>query len=168
MSFLALLIRLDSRGPVLFAHDRIGKNGQRFRIYKFRTLASDAKPYQRTPRHDHDARITRFGHFVRNHGLDELPQLLNVLKGDMSMVGPRPEMPFIVERYSEMERQRLSVMPGITGLWQVDAPHNVPIHEHLEYDLEYLERRSLRLDLSIMARTIPILFGKRRRRKHRT
>ena len=168
MGFLALLIKFDSRGPVFFAHDRIGKAGRRFRIYKFRTLAADAKPYQRTPRHDHDSRITRFGHFVRNHGLDELPQLLNVLKGDMSLVGPRPEMPFIVERYTATERRRLSVVPGITGLWQVDAPHDVPIHEHLEYDLDYIEHRSLWLDLSIMARTVPIVFGKRRKRKHVT
>ena len=165
-ALIALLVKLDSPGPVFFCHERIGKDGRRFRLWKFRTMAASARPYRQTPFDDHDPRLTRFGRFLRNHGLDELPQLLNVLKCDMSLVGPRPEMPFVVERYTAAERQRLSVIPGITGLWQVDGPHNVPIHEHLEYDMEYIERRSLGLDLWTMARTVPILLGKRRRRRH--
>lgn len=162
---IALLVKLDSPGPVLFVHERVGRGGRRFKIYKFRTMRSEASLYARTPRDDHDDRLTRFGRFLRNHGLDELPQLLNVIKGDMSLVGPRPEMPFIVDTYTEHERERLWATPGITGLWQVDAPHDAPIHEHIEYDLDYLKRRSLMLDLWIMLRTVPILFGKRRRRR---
>lgn len=165
-ALIALLVKLDSPGPAFFCHNRIGKGGRRFRVWKFRTMAQATRPYGRTPFDDHDPRLTRFGRFLRNHGLDELPQLVNVLKGDMSLVGPRPEMPYVVEHYTPAERHRLSVMPGITGLWQVDGPHNVPIHEHIEYDLEYIKNRSLSFDLCILARTVPILFGKRRRRRH--
>ena len=161
MCFLALLIKLDSRGPVLFAHDRVGKDGRRFRIYKFRTLAVDAKPYQQTPRHDHDPRITRSGHFVRNHGLDEFPQLLNVLKGEMSLVGPRPPLVDEVVGYTWDQRRRLSVKPGMTGLWQISGRSEVGFEEWVELDLVYIDNWSVLQDFRILFRTFGVVvFGK--------
>lgn len=153
---IALLIKLDSKGPVIFRQMRVGLEGRMFEILKFRTMQVDAPAYAETPRHESDPRITRLGRFLRATGLDELPQLLNVLKGEMSIVGPRPEMPFIVEKYSELEKKRLKAKPGITGLWQVYArSENLPIHHHIEYDLYYIENFTLLLDLIIILDTIP-------------
>ncbi|HOY66740.1 MAG TPA: sugar transferase [Candidatus Ozemobacteraceae bacterium] len=154
----ALLIRLDSAGPVLFAQRRIGRDGREFTIYKFRTMYEDAEVYSPTPTSRADPRITRIGALLRSTGLDELPQLWNVLIGDMSLVGPRPEMPFIVREYTAVEAKRLKVRPGITGLWQVYArTANLPIHSHVEYDLFYIENLSVSLDLMILLDTIPTL-----------
>jgi exopolysaccharide biosynthesis polyprenyl glycosylphosphotransferase len=156
---LALLVKLDSAGSVLFAQKRVGLNERQFTMYKFRTMFKDANAYAETPRDKADDRITRVGRFLRSTGLDELPQLFNVLGGSMSIVGPRPEMPFIVEKYSELERQRLQAKPGITGLWQVYARcENLPIHHHIEYDLYYIENFSLVLDVIIILDTIPTAF----------
>ncbi len=166
LALIAAAVRHGSPGPIFFAHDRVGRHGRRFRILKFRTMRCDSNAYAPTPRDDHDPRLTKIGRYLRNHGLDELPQLINVLKGDMSLVGPRPEMPHIVQRYNAVQRRRLCVPQGITGLWQVEAPHDVPIHEHIEFDLQYIERRSLMFDFGLMVRTVPILFGRRRKRKH--
>lgn len=153
---IAILIKLDSAGPVIFSQNRVGLNGLLFAIYKFRTMSVDSPAYAETPREAADPRITRIGRLLRATGLDELPQLLNVLQGDMSIVGPRPEMPFIVEQYSELEKKRLKAKPGITGLWQVYArSENLPIHHHIEYDLYYIENYSLLLDLIIILDTIP-------------
>ncbi len=153
---IALLIKIDSSGPVVFRQMRVGLNGKLFEILKFRTMSIDSPAYAETPRMQNDPRITRVGAFLRATGLDELPQLLNVIKGEMSIVGPRPEMPFIVEKYSELEKKRLKAKPGITGLWQVYArSENLPIHHHIEYDLYYIENFSLLLDLIIILDTIP-------------
>ncbi len=153
---IALLIKLDSSGPVFFRQRRNGLNGVEFDIIKFRTMRCDADPYAETPRKRGDPRITRLGRFLRASGLDELPQLFNVLRGEMSLVGPRPEMPFITEKYTPLEKQRLKIKPGITGLWQVYArSENLPIHHHIEYDLFYIENMSLLLDLIIIIDTIP-------------
>lgn len=114
----------------------------------------DANPYAHTPQHSTDPRITRFGRWLRRSSLDELPQLWNVLKGDMSLVGPRPEMPFIVATYNEEQRERLKVKPGITGVWQISAVRGEPIHANIEYDLFYIEHRSLLLDVIIMVKTL--------------
>jgi len=111
-------------------------------------------PYQRSPIDDSDPRLTRVGRVLRRLSIDEVPQLLNVLKGEMSLVGPRPEMPFIVQNYGLLERQRLCVKPGITGLWQISSARAHPIHENIEYDLFYIEHQSLRMDLSILLRTV--------------
>jgi exopolysaccharide biosynthesis polyprenyl glycosylphosphotransferase len=155
---IALLLKLDSAGPVLFAQIRIGRYGNPFTIYKFRTMHVSADAYAPTPTDRADPRITRIGALLRSSGLDELPQLFNVLIGDMSLVGPRPEMPFIVQTYTELERKRLNVRPGITGLWQVYARTcNLPIHSHIEYDLYYIENISFALDLMIVLDTIPTL-----------
>lgn len=153
---IGLLIKVDSPGPALFKQRRIGLHGKEFSIYKFRTMRSNAQPYAETPRSKGDPRITRVGSILRSTGLDEIPQLLNVLKGEMSLVGPRPEMPFIAEKYTVLEKQRLKAKPGITGLWQVYArSENLPIHHHIEYDLFYIENMSILLDFIIIIDTVP-------------
>jgi exopolysaccharide biosynthesis polyprenyl glycosylphosphotransferase len=135
---IAALVKLTSPGPALFRQERVGKNGRSFSMYKFRTMFRDAPRYAYSPKVGEDPRITPVGRLLRRASLDELPQLLNVLRGDMSLVGPRPEMPFIVEQYSPLHRQRLAVKPGITGLWQLSADRAFLIHENIEYDLYYL------------------------------
>lgn len=150
---IALSIKCDSPGPVVFRQKRTGLNGRGFTIYKFRTMYVDTPVHMLTPGSADDPRITRVGRFLRRTSLDELPQLLNVIKGDMSLVGPRPEMPFIVETYTEHQRQRLTVTPGITGLWQISGDRALQIHENLEYDLYYIANRSLSLDLAILFQT---------------
>jgi putative colanic acid biosysnthesis UDP-glucose lipid carrier transferase len=150
---IALWIKFDSPGPVFFRQKRIGLHGQEFTIYKFRTMYGDTPIYMRTPDGADDPRITRVGWFLRRTSLDEVPQLLNVVKGDMSLVGPRPEMPFIVETYTEHQRQRLTIIPGITGLWQISGDRALQIHENLEYDFYYIANRSLSLDLAILFQT---------------
>jgi exopolysaccharide biosynthesis polyprenyl glycosylphosphotransferase len=151
---LALLVRLDSGGPILFTQMRVGLNGKPFRLFKFRTMHVDAPPYEYSPTTPNDPRITRVGRFLRRTSLDELPQLLNVLRGDMSLVGPRPEMPFIVEQYNEVHRQRQQVKPGVTGLWQLSGDRGYHIHENIEYDLYYIRNRGFFLDLAILLHTV--------------
>jgi exopolysaccharide biosynthesis polyprenyl glycosylphosphotransferase len=150
---LSLLIKLDSRGPVLFRQERVGQNGKNFKMFKFRTMRTDASPYDYSPRSSEDARITRVGRFLRRTSLDELPQLLNIAQGTMSLVGPRPEMPFIVKQYSERHRQRLQVKPGLTGLWQLSGDRAFLIHENVEYDLYYIQHRNFFMDLAILLHT---------------
>ncbi|MBN1900149.1 sugar transferase [Candidatus Sumerlaeota bacterium] len=158
---IVLYIRMDSRGPAIFKQERIGKDGKSFLLYKFRTMYIDTPKFQEAPDHPDDPRITRIGRFLRKYSLDELPQLINVLKGDMSMVGPRPEMPFIVSQYEEWQYRRLSVKPGITGLWQIVGRKKLPLNQNLEYDFYYIKNQSILLDLIILWKTIPaVLFGK--------
>ena len=151
---LAILIKLDSEGPVLFQQERVGLNGLRFRMFKFRTMHRQAPAYAYSPKEVGDPRITRLGRWLRRTSLDEVPQLLNVLAGDMSLVGPRPEMPFIVERYGERDFQRMQVKPGITGLWQLSGDRKFLIHENIEYDLYYIKYRSFFMDLAILLHTV--------------
>ncbi len=122
-------------------------------MYKFRSMHTTAARYAWSPRQSCDPRITAAGRFLRRTSLDELPQLLNVLRGDMSLVGPRPEMPFIVHSYDSRQRQRLEVIPGITGLWQLSPERAFPIHENIHYDLSYIQNRSFSLDLAILIQT---------------
>jgi len=150
---VAALIKIDSRGPILFRQRRVGRNGKLFTIFKFRTMQADASPYEYSPDTPGDPRITWVGRFLRRTSLDELPQLLNVLRGDMSLVGPRPEMPFIVEQYTERQLQRLEVKPGITGLWQLSGDRVFRIHENIEYDLYYIQHRNFFMDLAILLHT---------------
>lgn len=156
--FLAIcvLIWFDSRGAVIFTQKRVGRDGAVFMLYKFKSMEKDTPAYMLKPQKS-DMRITEIGRFLRDTGLDELPQLFNVLKGEMSLVGPRPEMPFIVEGYQEKERERLKVKPGITGLWQLSGKTCLPIHQNLEYDLSYIKDSSLFLDFKILFKTL-ILF----------
>ena len=159
--WIALRIRLDSSGPVFFVHTRVGRNGKPFRLYKFRTMQADSHPYRTAPSDREDPRLTRYGRWLRRSSLDELPQLLNVLTGSMSLVGPRPEMPFIVDGYQDWQRRRLSVVPGITGLWQILGRKDLPLHENLQYDFYYIHNRSLLFDLSILLRTIGAVLTRR-------
>lgn len=161
LPFIALAIKLDDPGPVFFVHERVGLGGRTFKMWKYRSMRSDTAAYAVAPRDGRDPRITRVGAILRKTSLDELPQVINVLRGDMSIVGPRPEMPFIVETYSEWQRKRLDVPPGMTGLWQILGRKDLPLHENLEYDFYYIKNRSLLLDLVIVLRTIPAaLFGR--------
>jgi exopolysaccharide biosynthesis polyprenyl glycosylphosphotransferase len=152
---IAFFIRIDSPGPALFVQRRVGRNGRLFNIYKFRSMYVDAPGYEQSPASSRDPRITRIGRIIRQTSLDEFPQLINVLLGNMSLVGPRPEMPFIVQNYTSRQRQRLQVTPGITGLWQLSADRAFPIHHNIEYDLYYIQHRGIFMDIAILIHTIP-------------
>jgi exopolysaccharide biosynthesis polyprenyl glycosylphosphotransferase len=152
--FLMVLIRLDSPGPAIFRQMRVGEKGKLFETLKFRTMYVDSDPYATSPTSESDPRITRVGRILRPAGLDEIPQLLNIVRGDMSLVGPRPEMPFIAEEYGRFEKQRLEAKPGITGLWQLSPDRGQEIHANMEYDLYYNRHRSLTLDWLILGETV--------------
>jgi len=151
---LAFAVKVSSRGPILFVQKRVGQAGRRFRFFKFRSMYVNTPIYAITPQSGRDPRITPIGRFLRRSSLDELPQLFNVLKGDMSLVGPRPEMPFIVDQYNDLHRQRLNVKPGITGLWQISADRSIAIHENMDYDMYYINNQSFLLDMVILAKTV--------------
>ncbi len=159
--FIAIAMKLDGPGDIFFVHERVGENGRIFKMWKYRTMAPETEAYAVAPREDTDPRVTRVGKFLRSTSLDELPQVINVLRGDMSIVGPRPEMPFIVEKYNEWQRKRLDVRPGITGLWQIMGRKDLPLHDNLEYDFYYIKNRSLLLDLVIVLRTIPATLSRK-------
>jgi exopolysaccharide biosynthesis polyprenyl glycosylphosphotransferase len=151
---IALIIKLDSPGPALFVQKRVGRNGEVFNIYKFRSMFADVPRYDISPATSNDPRLTRIGRFIRQTSLDELPQLMNVFLGNMSLVGPRPEMPFIVQKYTPEQRQRLEVIPGITGLWQLSADRASQIHENIQYDLYYIRKRGIFMDIAILVHTL--------------
>ena len=157
---IALFIRLDSSGPALFVQERVGRNGELFKMYKFRSMHKGTSRYELSPSTQFDPRITRIGRLLRKSSLDELPQLLNVFLGNMSLVGPRPEMAFVVENYTSEQRQRLQVTPGITGLWQLSADRAFLIHQNIQYDLYYIRNRGFFMDMAILVHTL--LFAMRR------
>ena len=173
MLLIAASIKLSSRGPVFFVQERCGLNGRRFRLYKFRTMVRDAESMQAEIEHlnrvnghafkaPDDPRITRIGHLLRRWSLDELPQLFNVLQGKMSMVGPRPPIPAEVEQYQRWQRRRLSMRPGLTGLWQVSGRADLEDFNHwIRLDLQYIDQWSLWLDLKILLKTIPAVLSGR-------
>lgn len=154
LALIAILVRLDSSGPALFIQKRVGRNGEIFDIYKFRSMYRNSPKYEISPATPRDPRITRIGRLLRRSSLDELPQLLNVLRGSMSLVGPRPEMPFIAQLYDEHQRQRLSVLPGMTGLWQLSPCRAFPIHQNIHYDLYYVRNRTFLMDITILLQTL--------------
>lgn len=168
---VAILIKIeDPKGPVFFTQKRIGQNGKEFKMYKFRSMVSDAEEkLQELLKYNEvsgamfkmkdDPRITKVGKFIRKTSIDELPQLFNVLKGEMSLVGPRPPLPREVELYSNYDKQRLLVTPGCTGLWQVSGRNSVGFNEMVELDLKYIEKRTLLFDLKIIIKTVLVLFG---------
>ena len=158
MGLIALLIKLTSRGPILFTHKRVGLNNQHFVIYKFRSLHIDTPSYSEKPDSTEDVRITPVGKWIRKTSLDELPQLFNVLKGEMSLVGPRPEMPFLAEHYEDWENRRHLVRPGMTGLWQLSPHRRGSIREGIPVDLEYIEKLSLWNDFKILLRTFKVFW----------
>lgn len=151
---IALLVKLDSPGPAIFIQERVGYRGKPFRIYKFRSMDVNAPIYDSSPITPCDPRITRIGRLLRRMSLDELPQLANVFLGHMSLVGPRPEMPFIAHGYTAEQRQRLQALPGITGLWQLSAARAFPIHENIHYDFYYIRNRTFFMDIAILIHTL--------------
>lgn len=169
---IALAIRLDSPGPIFFRQERIGKDGKPFFVYKFRTMVNGADLMKAQVAHlskykgdtllkvPNDPRVTRVGNFLRRTSIDELPQVLNVLRGEMSWVGPRPNTPDEVSKYNGWQHKRLNVLPGITGLWQVSGRSDVPFDEMCLLDIFYIENWSIGLDMRIILQTIPhVLFG---------
>jgi exopolysaccharide biosynthesis polyprenyl glycosylphosphotransferase len=165
MGLIAVSIKLDSEGPVLFKQRRVGEGGCLFEMLKFRSMLPDAEAHQdEVLRHtsggdmihkqQDDPRVTRLGCFLRRSSLDELPQLINVLKGDMSLVGPRPELPWLVDRYEPWQRKRFEVPQGMTGWWQVNGRSDKPMHLHTEEDLYYIKHYSLLLDVQILWKTL--------------
>jgi lipopolysaccharide/colanic/teichoic acid biosynthesis glycosyltransferase len=169
LPLLALAIRLDTRGPVFFRQTRLSRGGRPFTIYKLRTMTQDAESRLGdvirlnimdgpTFKAKDDPRITAVGRVLRRFSLDELPQFWNVLRGDMALVGPRPPLPTEWALYDPLERARLQVRPGITGLWQVSGRNHCPHQRMVELDLEYVRRRSLLLDLGIILRTLPSML----------
>jgi len=155
----ALAIKLDDRGPVLYRQRRVGRHGEEFDLLKLRTMIVGAEAQGAGwAVNAGDPRITRAGRVLRRHSLDELPQLWNVVRGEMSLVGPRPTLAYQVERYTPRQRRRLEVKPGITGWAQVQGRARVPWDDRIEFDVWYVEHRSLWLDLRILARTPMALF----------
>jgi len=155
----AVAIKLDSRGPVIYRQRRVGKDGQQFEVYKLRTMQLGADPVGvGTPVLEDDPRVTRVGGPLRRFSLDELPNLINVLRGELAIVGPRPTLAAQVELYTERQRRRLEVKPGITGWAQVNGRAGIPWEERIELDVWYVDNRSLALDLRILARTARLLL----------
>ncbi|CAM4114870.1 sugar transferase [Bacillus paranthracis] len=168
---VTILIKLeDPKGPVFFKQVRVGKDGREFGMYKFRSMVTDAEERLKDLlQHNEvsgamfkmkdDPRVTKIGRFIRKTSIDELPQLLNVLKGDMSLVGPRPPLPREVKEYTSYDKQRLLVTPGCTGLWQVTERNSVGFSEMVELDLEYIRNRSVFYDVRIILKTMKVLLG---------
>lgn len=180
---IALCIKIDSKGPVLYKQERVGRDGKRFMFYKFRSmrwgsdevthrnyvkdLINGAVPYANGTDKTQvfkvmdDPRITRVGRFLRKTSIDELPQLINVVKGEMSLVGPRPPIPYEVEEYKDWHRKRLTVKPGLTGLWQVNGRSMLTFDQMVELDIQYIENWSIWVDVKVLASTIPAVVSAR-------
>ncbi|NNE09321.1 MAG: sugar transferase [Gemmatimonadetes bacterium] len=169
---IALLIRIDSPGPVIFRQVRVGKDGKRFNFYKFRSMVKDAEQLKQSLQDQNEAeqplfkirrdpRITRLGKFLRLSSLDEVPQLFNVLRGDLTLVGPRPHLPEEVREYTEAHRIRLSVTPGITCLWQANHRLSTKFVDWIESDIRYVNERSFALDLKILWDTLITVLSRR-------
>ncbi|KRL87464.1 sugar transferase [Ligilactobacillus apodemi] len=166
---IALLIKLEDRGPVFYKQKRVGKDQREFNMFKFRSMHVDAdKRLAELKKQNevegpmfkmkNDPRVTRIGHFIRKTSIDELPQLFNVLRGEMSLVGPRPPLPSEVKEYTDYDMQRLLVVPGCSGLWQATVRNSVGFHEMVQLDLEYIQKSSIWFDIKILFMTIKILF----------
>ena len=169
LAIIAYKIKREDGGPIIYKQTRVGKDGKKFEMYKFRSMVVNADQLLVRLKDQNevdgamfkmrnDPRITKIGHFIRKHSLDELPQLVNVLKGDMSLVGPRPPLPSEVIQYTNYDKQRLYVFPGCTGLWQATERNNVGFNEMVKLDLEYIRRASAIYDLSIICKTVFVIF----------
>ena len=169
MVLLAFGVYLEDGSPIIFRQMRVGKDERLFQMFKFRTMVKNADQLQRLMetrdmrgnlmhKTKDDPRITRIGRLLRRFSLDELPQLFNVLAGTMSLVGPRPEIPYLAEKYEPWQRKRFTVLPGMTGWWQVNSRHAQPMQLHIEYDIYYIENYSFWLDLKIIFRTIWVVL----------
>lgn len=172
LALLALLVKLDSKGPIFFRQERVGQNQRRFKMIKYRSMVTNAEEIKASLmalneqdgpvfKITNDPRITRLGRFIRKYSLDEFPQLFNVWKGEMSLVGPRPPIPSEVEQYTWSQRRRLSVRPGMTGLWQVSGRNNIGFEEWVELDLNYIDQWSIWLDIKILFMTFRAVFAGR-------
>ncbi|MCC4339773.1 MAG: sugar transferase [Limosilactobacillus reuteri] len=169
MLVIAILIKAEDHGPVFYKQVRVGKNGKKFKMYKFRSMFVNADQMLAKLKEQNDVdgpmfkmkddpRITKIGHFIRKHSLDELPQFLNVIKGEMSLVGPRPPLPSEVAEYSDYDKQRLYVTPGCTGLWQATERNEVGFNEMVQLDIQYIKRASFMFDLWIIWKTVEIVI----------
>ena len=175
---ISIIVKLDSKGPAFYKHRRIGRDGRAFDLYKFRSMLSggddssymdylealikseeqgdgNGLPYRKM---SEDGRVTRVGRYLRNYYLDEIPQIINVIKGDMSLVGPRPHVQFEVDYYTEEQKRRLSVKPGVTGLWQVAGKSDCSFHELIQLDLEYIDNWGLMQDFKLIFDTIRLIL----------
>lgn len=169
MLIIAILIKSEDHGPIFYKQVRVGKNGKTFKMYKFRSMFVNADKMLDKLKEQNDVdgpmfkmkddpRVTKIGHFIRKHSLDELPQFFNVLKGDMSLVGPRPPLPSEVVEYSEYDKQRLLVIPGCTGLWQATERNEVGFSKMVQLDIQYIQRASFTFDLWIIWKTVEIVI----------
>jgi len=170
MIVVAIWIKLDSKGPVFFGQNRVGQDGKAFKMYKFRSMCTNAecllddlksKNEMSGPmfKMKADPRITKIGRFIRNTSIDELPQLFNILNGEMSIVGPRPSLPKEVAQFTSFQKQRLIAKPGLTCYWQVRGRSDVSFEEWMEMDIEYLAHRSIFVDIGLIFKTVGVLFG---------
>lgn len=167
---VACLVKFTSKGPVFFSQKRVGKNGQLFDMYKFRSMVVNAEELKEKLAHQNemsgpmfkmkdDPRVTKVGKFIRKTSLDELPQLWNVLKGDMSLVGPRPSLPKEVKQFKKWMYRRLTVKPGLTCYWQVSGRNNIDFEDWMKLDISYVEDRNLWIDIKLIVKTVGVLFG---------
>ncbi|MDU7252726.1 MAG: exopolysaccharide biosynthesis polyprenyl glycosylphosphotransferase [Clostridium sp.] len=166
----AIVIKLDSKGSIFFIQERVGKNGEYFNMYKFRSMVIDAeeKLYQLKDKNEmsgpmfkmkNDPRVTRIGSFIRRTSIDELPQLFNVLKGEMSLVGPRPNLPREVIKFTDYQKDKLLAQPGITCYWQVMGRNNIDFEQWIELDVKYVRERSTWVDIKLIFKTVGLLLG---------
>ncbi len=158
---IVIAIRLSSKGPAIFRQERAGKGGKPFVFYKFRTMRADADPFGPSPKSGEDPRLTKVGRFLREYSLDELPQLFNVLKGDMSIVGPRPLYVSQMAEWNERQKKRLLVKPGLTGLAQISGRGGLTREQKLELDVKYVETADFSTDIKIILATIAQVFGRK-------
>lgn len=167
---VAILIKLESKGPVIFSQKRVGLNGNEFKMYKFRSMVQNAEKLKEKLAKQNemsgpmfkmkdDPRVTKVGKFIRKTSIDEIPQLINVIKGDMSLVGPRPSLPKEVEKFEPWMLDRLNVKPGLTCYWQISGRNNIDFEDWMKLDLQYVEDRSFLLDLKLIFKTFFVLFG---------
>ncbi|MFR5339097.1 MAG: sugar transferase [Clostridium sp.] len=170
ITIVACAIKLTSKGPIFFLQKRVGKNGELFNMYKFRSMVVNAEELKEKLKHKNemsgpmfkmkdDPRVTKVGKFIRKTSLDELPQLWNVLKGDMSLVGPRPSLPKEVEQFDSWMFKRLTVRPGLTCYWQVSGRNNIDFEDWMKLDCRYVDERNLWIDIKLIFKTVFVLFG---------
>ena len=167
---VALLIKITSKGPIFYTQTRVGRGGSEFEMIKFRSMVVNASDMKIDLSHanemdgpvfkmKNDPRITSIGRFIRKHSIDELPQIINILKGEMSVVGPRPPLPKEVVEYQDWQKQRLAVTPGLTCIWQVSGRNNLSFEEWMNMDIEYIENWSLLLDIKLIFKTFAVVFS---------
>ena len=170
IAIVACAVKFTSKGPIFFSQKRVGKNGKIFEMYKFRSMVVNAEELKEKLVHQNemsgpmfkmkdDPRVTKIGKFIRKTSLDELPQLWNVLKGDMSLVGPRPSLPKEVNRFEKWMYKRLTVKPGLTCYWQVSGRNNIDFEDWMKLDINYVEDRNLWIDIKLIFKTVGVLFG---------